>query len=261
MTKLLRLLAVLLSAVVLLAAPMQAGAQVLSQESWIEEWDPASGQWVRVADQASAQRLLAARVSPRPQQIAQFGPFAVLDARRAALVGATDAASPHHFAALLAAYPATETLVMIDGPGTDDDRGNLAVGRMIRANGIATHVPAYGSVRSGAVELFLAGATRIIEDGAEFAVHSWRDDSGREASDYAAGDAVHRTYLDYYAAMGMSREQARAFYAMTNSVAHDRALWLDAAAMRGWIGQAREAAPPRLAYLDTALLDTDGVLD
>ena len=35
--------------------------------------------------------------------------------------------------------------------------------------------------------------------------------------------------------MGMSVEQAGAFYAMTNSVAHDEALWLDGAQMAAWV--------------------------
>ena len=67
-------------------------------------------------------------------------------------------------------------LEMIEAPGTEDDRANLRLGRLIRARGIATHVPAGGSVRSGGVELFLAGTRRIADPGAEFAVHAWADE-------------------------------------------------------------------------------------
>ena len=55
---------------------------------------------------------------------------------------------------------------------TEDDGANLRLGRMIRARGIATYVPAGGSVRSGGVELFLAGARRFADPDAEFAVHA-----------------------------------------------------------------------------------------
>ena len=98
-----------------------------------------------------------------------------------------------------------------------------------------TYVPRGGSVRSGAVELFLAGVERQIDDGAEFAVHSWLDNHGREADDFAADDPAHRMYLDYYVEMGMTQKRASDFYAMTNSVPHSQALWLVADDMRYWL--------------------------
>ncbi len=126
-------------------------------------------------------------------------------------------------------------LELIDCPGTEDDRANLAVGRMIRARGIATHVPAGGSVRSGGVELFLAGSRRIADPGAEFAVHSWMDEDGREAGDYPADAPENRAYTDYYREMGMAPAQASAFYAMTNSVPHAEAKFLTADEMGQWV--------------------------
>lgn len=244
----------------LVAVPVQA--QVLQVETYIEQWDPAERQWVRVSpeDGPKAGRLLSAHIKAAPPAIAAYGPFRVHDQGRASLVGATDAATPGQFAALLRDYPDIAVLDMIECPGTDDDRANLALGRMIRAAGITTRVPANGSVRSGAVELFLAGATRQIDDGAEFAVHSWLDDRGRQPQHFAADSPENRLYLDYYAEMGMSAAAARAFYAMTNSAAHDDARWLTAQDMRGWIGEpadlgtgvtAPETAPnPSIAYLD-----------
>lgn len=162
------------------------------------------------------------------QGIATFGPFRVLDATRAALVDATDSASPRDFARLLLAYPQIRTLEMIECPGTSDDTANLKLGRMIHRAGIVTEVPDGGSVRSGAVELFLAGARRIAAPGAEFAVHSWQDSDGLEPSDFPANDPVNRAYIAYYREMGMSEAQATAFYAMTNAVPHEDARWMDA---------------------------------
>ena len=283
-----RALAFLLAALALAlpgtAALAQSGARVVATVSWVEEWDPASGEWVRVADDPAsiapatpsafeATTTTTTRldtgftitetiVDPQPVRfidarphystlaagIAAFGPFRVIDKTRAALIGATDAASPQAFAAMLAAFPGLAVIEFVDAPGTSHDLANLRLGRAIRAAGLATHVPAGGSARSGAVELFLAGAHRTVDPGALFAVHSWRDALGREPADFAPEAPENRLYLDYYAEMGMSADQARAFYAMTNSVPHAGALWLEGAAMARWI--APEPRAPGLRQID-----------
>lgn len=182
-----------------------------------------------------SERFVALAPPQVPQGIARFGPFRVLDATRAALVDVTDADSPRAFAAMVRAYPAIALIEMVECPGTEDDRANLRLGRMIRARGIVTHVPAGGSVRSGGIELFLAGRSRIADPGAEFAVHSWEDDSGRQATDYAAGAPENRAYLDYYREMGMSEPEAQAFYAMTNAVPFEGARFFGAEEMGRWV--------------------------
>ena len=186
-----------------------------------------SGRFVAPAPAAAAPKI--------PHGIAAYGPFRVLDGARAALVDATDERSPRAFQAMLAAYPKIRTLVLIECPGTEEDRSNLRLGRMIRARGLSTHVPAGGSVRSGAVELFLAGVHRQVDQGAEFAVHSWADDEGHEPRDYPANAPQNQAYLSYYREMGMTPAQARAFYDMTNSVPNSSALWLDAGQMAAWV--------------------------
>lgn len=195
-----------------------------------------------------------AQPAPIPRSLARYGPFRVIDAHRVALVAVTDSRSPAQFAAMLRDWPAITEIEMIECPGTEDDFANLRLGRMIRARGIATHVPEGGSVRSGAVELFLAGVQRYADDGAEFAVHSWIDDSGREAKDYSADSPENRRYLDYYRQMGMGEGEARAFYAMTNSVPFESALWFGAAEMGRWVALDRVAAPPsqRVGRIDLA---------
>lgn len=276
------------------SAQGQAASRVVAVESWVEEWDEASQSWIRITDpvveypqKASRSERLAVpqplrsgrfanpavsseAVLPAPanDDAAQFGPFQVIDRNRAALVGVTDTFSPHHFANLLRAHPEISVLEMIEAPGTRDDIANLKLGRMIRDKGITTHVPHNGSVRSGAVELFLAGAERQVSEGAQFAVHSWMDSYGRQPEDFAADAPENRLYLDYYQEMGMSEQRAEKFYAMTNSVPHQDALWLDAGDMREWIApedrKARELplldshssdATPRLAYLDVTRIE------
>lgn len=183
----------------------------------------------------SGTRFVPADAATVPQGIAVFGPFRVLDGGRAALVDVTDQRSPVAFAAMMRAYPGIGMLEMLECPGTEDDLANLRLGQMIRESGIATFVPAGGSVRSGGVELFLAGARRFADPGAEFAVHAWMDEDGREADDYALSAPENRKYLDYYRQMGMNEPEARAFYAMTNSAPHAEARWFDGKEMAQWV--------------------------
>lgn len=219
-----RLLAVTLS-----AAGLPAAAHQVAYETIIE-----TVEYVE-RDSSGSERFVSAAPARVPKGFAAFGPFRVLDEGRAALVGETDAASPAEFAAMLRAWPRIATLELVEVPGTQDDRANLKLGRMIRARSIATHVPEGGSVRSGGVELFLAGVRHTAAPGAEFAVHSWADEDGREARDYPADAPENAAYLAYYREMGMDDAQARAFYAMTNAVPFSQARWLTAADMGRWV--------------------------
>ena len=153
--------------------------------------------------------------------LARFGPFAVTNATTAELRSETDSATPAQFRAMLAAYPQIKLILMIECAGTVDDDANLQVARMIRKAGISTHVPARGSVRSGGVELFMAGLQHTHDAGAEFGVHSWADDEGRQARDFAANDAtndpVRADYVRYYQDVGLPADKANAFYTFTNA--------------------------------------------
>ena len=224
-----RIAAFALALIALTGAP--AAAQVVTVTETVEVS-------YEVGDSGS-ERLVAPELSSPPaalpRGIASFGPFRVLDPGRAALVDVTDEASPAQFQAMLRAYPGIALIEMIECPGTFDDGANLRLGRMIHARGISTHVPAGGSVRSGAVELFLAGKTRVADPGSEFAVHSWADEDGREARDYPADAPENRAYIAYYEEMGLAGPQARAFYAMTNSVPNAQAKWFGAAEMGQWV--------------------------
>jgi hypothetical protein len=200
---------------------------------------------------AAAPMRFAAAPAPAPQRrhAVSYGPFRILDESHAAMVGVTDDRTPAAFTAMLRDHPQIATLEMIDCPGTEDDRANLRLGRMIRAKGIATHVPENGWVASGAVEVFLAGTQRSVEPSARFAVHSWEDDSGHGPHDYSPDAPQNRAYLDYYRAMGMSEGEARNFYAMTNSTPFSRPRYLTAGEMVRWAhldGPARWPVPTSL---------------
>lgn len=226
-----RFAALILPLLAAIASPAQA--QEIAYEAISEEvvaFDEAA-----IEEVGPAERFVATPSATVPEGLAQFGPFRVLAGDRAAIVDVTDSASPAQFAAMLRAYPGIRTLEMIECPGTEDDRANLKLGRTLRAKGISTHVPNGGSVRSGGVELFLAGLRHTADAGAEFAVHSWADEDGKQPQDYSADAPENRAYLDYYREMGMSAEQAGAFYAMTNSVPFSQAKWLTASEMGKWV--------------------------
>ena len=225
----------------------------------VEEWDRLLRTWVAVEETSrdphlpgtctdDLDQIATARSAPdnasfarSPEvrrsaaYLARFGPFHVLDSRRAAIVGSTDVDSPAHFDAMMRAHPSIEVLEFLDASGTTNDLANLSVGRKIRAAGLATHIPDGGSARSGAVELFVAGARKSYTPQALFAVHAWRDNRGREPNDFAQDAPENRMYLDYYIEMGMNPQQALAFYSMTNSVPHSEAKWLTGAEMRRWL--------------------------
>jgi hypothetical protein len=194
-----------------------------------------------VSSYAATGRLASGQVAI-PRGIASYGPFRVLGPSRAALIDATDTRSPAAFAAMLSDYPRIVVLEMIRCPGTEDDIANLRLGRMIHARGIATHVPDGGSVRSGAVDLFVAGRLRLADPGAVFAVHAWEDTEGFQPSDYPPDAPKNREYLDYYQAMGMTPREAIDFYAMTNSVPFDSVRWLTAAELGRWVRLDRPTA-------------------
>lgn len=216
----------ILPVLVTLLACQPATAREVSTRTWVENGVTWTETTVVEVEEAGSERLVGLHDGPARKGIASYGPFEVLDGTRAALVAETDSYSPADFAAMLRAHPGIRVLEMADCPGTVDDFANLRLGRMIRAKGIATHVPAHGSVRSGAVELFLAGASRSVAADAAFVVHSWIDEDGREPDDFAADASVNKAYVSYYREMGLTDDKAAAFYALTNSVPNEDVLML-----------------------------------
>lgn len=208
----------------LLCQPVMA--HEVSTRTWVENGVTWTETTVVEVDEPGSERLVGLHEGPARKGVASFGPFEVLDGTRAALVAETDSYSPADFSKMLRAYPGIRVLEMADCPGTVDDFANLRLGRMIRAQGIATHVPDHGSVRSGAVELFLAGVSRSVAPDAAFVVHSWIDEDGHEPNDFAADATVNKAYVSYYREMGLAGEKAAAFYALTNSVPNDDVLML-----------------------------------
>ncbi|MBK7163549.1 MAG: hypothetical protein IPH79_14165 [Sphingomonadales bacterium] len=214
------LLALILIAVPSHAATLETASEVYEIEEVVEPDDGGT----------TAERFVAqpfGEIAPSRSPLASFGPFHMVAPDRAELIGSIESETPEQFAEMLRAFPGLKQIDMIECPGTGDDEANLALARMVRRHGVMTYVPEGGSVRSGGVELFLAGAQRRAAPTAEFAVHSWRDEDGYEADDFAVNDPVHQEYIAFYREMGLSNSEAHRFYAMTNSAPNDDALYLN----------------------------------
>jgi len=204
------------------AAPL--AAQEVATRTWV---DSHGTTWTEVTTtQTVALPPLSQRVAAAITGLPRYGAFAVIDDGHAAIVGETNGRSPADFKAMMEAHPGIRVLELVDVPGTSDDAANLALGRLIREHGLATDVPSGASVRSGGLELFLAGNTRRAAPDAEFGVHAWKDRSGRQPRDYPADAPANLTYLDYYSDMGLRDEEALGLYALTNSVPNEQMLWL-----------------------------------
>lgn len=125
----------------------------------------------------------------------------------------------------LLGHPEVRVLVLGDMPGSADDEANLRLARWVRAQGYNTELTASSQIASGAVDLFVAGVTRIGHCDAEVGVHSWSDGSGLEATDLPRDHGDHQLYLDYYAEMDVPAE----FYWFTIEAAPAADIYLMAA--------------------------------
>lgn len=128
---------------------------------------------------------------------ANLGPFRMVSTTRLVLAGLTDSRSPAAFLALFRQYPQIRVLELQDCPGTVDDSANLRLGRITSRNGIRTPVPAHGSVRSGAIELFLAGVERSVAESAHFVIHAWPAAGTQDRDLRAFSSSMSDTYTQY----------------------------------------------------------------
>jgi hypothetical protein len=145
-----------------------------------------------------------------------------VDGTRAVMTGDLTRNAPDRIGKLLENHPNLELIELLDCPGSLDDQAALEASRMIRAAGINTLVPENGEIASGAVDFFIAGVERQVEDGGLVGVHSWSDGS-REGADLPPEDSEHDLYEKYYSEMGISDQ----FYWFTlNAASSDDIHWM-----------------------------------
>lgn len=82
------------------------------------------------------------------------------------LSGDIDETAPQRFAQLRAANPGLTTLVVAEAAGKQGGPGALALGRMVRDAGMTTELRSDSVAIGGAVDVFLGGVTRVMQDGA-----------------------------------------------------------------------------------------------
>ncbi len=138
-----------------------------------------------------------------------------IDGSVAYLDGFIDGPSSDVVKQALESHSHVDTLFFGWMPGSWDDDANLDFARWVHD---AEYTTAYGEgsvVESGAVDLFLAGATRIGHCDAEIGVHGWIDNEGFGPQDIASDDPYHDRYLDYFDDIGVDG----AFYWFTINAA------------------------------------------
>lgn len=96
----------------------------------------------------------------------------------------------------IAANPQVDTLVFTAMPGSIDDDVTFEMGRWLRTKNLNTHLTAQSVIASGAVDLFLSGVNRTMENGARLGVHSWSDGS-KDAAEYPKDSQEHVLNRDY----------------------------------------------------------------
>ncbi|MEP3891026.1 MAG: hypothetical protein ABJN69_11215 [Hellea sp.] len=102
----------------------------------------------------------------------------------------------------IAANPQVDTLVFTAMPGSIDDEVTFEMGRWLRAKKLNTHLTAQSVIASGAVDLFLSGVNRTMENGAKLGVHSWSD-GFKEAAEFPQHSPEHMLNRDYIVDMGV----------------------------------------------------------
>ncbi|MEE9329246.1 MAG: hypothetical protein V3V30_03845 [Parvularculaceae bacterium] len=106
---------------------------------------------------------------------------------------------------IISTNPQVDTLVFTAMPGSIDDEVTFKMGRWIRSKELNTHLTAQSVIASGAVDLFVSGVERTMEDGAKIGVHSW-DDGSKEAADFPRDSKEHDLNKDYIVAMNVPVE-------------------------------------------------------
>ena len=92
--------------------------------------------------------------------------------------------------------PDVKTVVLTLNPGSLDDEVTFKLARYIRRKNLDTHLISQSVIASGAVDLFLSGVNRTIEEGAKLGVHSWTD-GDRQAKDYPRDHRAHNFNATY----------------------------------------------------------------
>lgn len=102
----------------------------------------------------------------------------------------------NQFVSLLEENPQVTTLVEENMPGSIDDETMIKLAYFVREHQLNTHLRSTSKIDSGAVDLFLSGVERTMEQGAHIGVHSWSD-GGHEGADFPMDAPQHEANRKY----------------------------------------------------------------
>ena len=98
---------------------------------------------------------------------ARFGPFYILDDTTVVVNGDMGSRVDNQLERLLNKYPGISYAIMEKCPGSRDDEELFKAARMLYNQDVHIHLPPNAKIESGAVDLFLAGTTRTMDEGAK----------------------------------------------------------------------------------------------
>ena len=119
-----------------------------------------------------------------------------VEGNRLYLLGELNSQTPDKVKAAIEENPQVDTVVLTAMPGSLDDESTFPLARWLRERNLNTHLLSDSVIASGAVDLYLAGVNRTMEEGAQLGVHSWSDGSN-EATDFPREHEAHRFNADY----------------------------------------------------------------
>lgn len=153
-----------------------------------------------------------------------------IEGTRAILRGVLGSRSHAQLDALIREHPEVRTLVLQDVPGSMNDEVNVHAGRLVRAAGLTTLIPANGMAASGGVDLFAAGVTRVAEPGARLGIHAWCCWRGKPAEEIERGHRAHAHQEAYFREM-MGARGIDFYYRTLEAAPFDDIHWMSRSEM------------------------------
>jgi hypothetical protein len=147
--------------------------------------------------------------------IDRYGPFYISSDTTIFYEGTSTGRVDKQFDKLILDYPHIVSMTFSSHcPGSINDESLYIAANKVRSLGIKTILTSESVVESGAVDMFISGATREIADGAQIGVHSWSAGSF-DGADLPQDDEEHQMYLEFYNTMFEDEAVGEEFYWFT----------------------------------------------
>ena len=167
--------------------------------------------------------LLSTSTGCKKGYIDRYGPFYIESDTSVYYEGTSTGRVDKQFDNMISDYPELHTITFSPNcPGSINDESLYLAASKVRNLEFKTVLLSNSVVESGAVDLFLSGAVRTIEEGAQIGVHSWSFGGGADGVDLPEDDPEHQMYFDFYTEMFEDDELGLEFYWFTlNSASGD----------------------------------------